>query len=56
MPCFCPDCTENIRKHFEDDVDPVDHVEGRLCSECKEAREAEIDREFDEKVALGYFV
>lgn len=44
--CTCPKELPEDTTHYEDCI----------CRECREEREALKDREFDEKVALGYGV
>jgi hypothetical protein len=32
------------------------HDDDCACSDCREALDAALEREFDEKIALGYFI
>lgn len=58
MLCTCLECaygtTIEDNPNHDDSLD--EHPEGCVCQDCHDAREAEKDREFDERVALGYFI
>lgn len=56
--CTCGTLVESDFNQITEPTDEESHDFDRECDcyDCHQDREAEKDREFDERVALGYFV